>query len=253
MAEQASEQQDEARSKQEQRTRQRFARRQWARRWGALRYVVALLVAVLLALTGAWFVLFSDYLSVQHVKVQGADILTDRQVSDAAKVPVGEQLATVDLARVRSRVAALAEVKSVDVTREWPDTVRITVVERTAVAVVKIAGTWRGLDALGVPFREYPRPPGDLPRVHASSNAQGDALAEAALVVASMPAELAAKVDHVEVETIDRISLALRSGRSVQWGSSEESELKAEVLLKLLAAHKADSYDVSVPGNPTAG
>ncbi len=43
----------------------------------------------------------------------------------------------------------------------------------------------------------------------------------------------------------------LRDEREVLWGSAEESELKAEVTDKLLAAQKAPFYDVSVPGNPT--
>lgn len=209
-------------SQQERSSRRRFVRRRWARRWLTLRYVVALVGAVLLVGLGVWVVYFSSLMSVQHVEVTGVEILSEDEVRETAKVPQGEQLATVDLDLVTSRVAALAEVESVDVTRQWPDTVGITVVERTAVAVVRMAGVWRGLDATGVPFREFPRAPAHLPRVHASTSAQSDALAEAALVVASMPASLAAKVDHVEVETIDRISLVLRNGTSVQWGSSEE-------------------------------
>ena len=56
----------------------------------------------------------------------------------------------VDLGRADARVGSLAEVQSVDVTRTWPDGVRIEVVERTAVAVVELAGRIRGLDADGV-------------------------------------------------------------------------------------------------------
>ena len=58
-------------------------------------------------------------------------------------------------------------------------------------------------------------------------------------------------VDHVEVTTIDQITLVMRDQRQVLWGSAEESELKAQVVDRLLAAQKASYYDVSVPGNPT--
>ena len=57
--------------------------------------------------------------------------------------------------------------------------------------------------------------------------------------------------DHVEVVTVDQITLVLRDQREVLWGSAEESALKAEVVDKLLAAQQASYYDVSVPGNPT--
>lgn len=233
------------------RTRKRFARRQWARRW--LNWKPVLVVVLLLGLVvgGLWLVYFSSYLSVQGVDVHGTELLSDSQVEHAAAVPEGDALASVDLDRIRSRVEALAAVRSADVSREWPHQVRIDVTERTPVAVVEIAGQLRGMDDQGVVFRDYAQAPPDLPRVQTGSDTGSDALREAALVVGSLPSDLAAKVDHVEVATVDEITLVLRDGRTVAWGSSADSDLKAEVLTRLLAARRAQSYDVSVPGSPT--
>ena len=233
------------------RTRRRFARRQWARRWLSLRYVLLVLALVALVGTSVWLVFFSATLQVKRVEVVGNELLSDARIRERADVPLGEQLALVDLGRADARVGSLAEVRSVDVTRTWPDGVRITVVERTAVAVVELAGRLRGLDPDGVVFREYKTAPKGMPRVQASGSAGTDALKEAATVVAALPPDLASRVDHVEVETIDQITLVMRDEREVLWGSAEESELKAEVVDKLLAALKAPFYDVSVPGNPT--
>ena len=233
------------------RTRRRFARRQWARRWLSLRYVVALLLVVALVATSVYLVFFSTTLQVKRVEVVGNDLLSDARVREIADVPIGDQLALVDLARADARVGALAEVKSVDVTRTWPDVVRIAVVERTAVAVVELAGRIRGLDAEGIVFREYKSVPKGRPRIRPGSAAGTDALQEAATVVSALPKDLATRVDHVEVATVDQITLVLRDQRQVLWGSAEESELKAEVVDKLLAAQEASFYDVSVPGNPT--
>jgi cell division protein FtsQ len=77
-----------------------------------------------------------------------------------------------------------------------------------------------------------------------------DALREAATVVSALPKELAAMVDHVEVLTVDQITLVLKDQRIVVWGSADDSALKAEVLLKLLR-QPGKVYDVSVPGQPT--
>jgi cell division protein FtsQ len=125
------------------------------------------------------------------------------------------------------------------------------VVERTAVAAVELAGRIRGLDADGVVFRDYKAVPKGMPRVRPGTAAGTDALREAATVVSALPKALATRVDHVEVATVDQITLVLRDGRRVLWGSAEESELKAQVVDKLLVAQRASSYDVSVPGNPT--
>ena len=52
--------------------------------------------------------------------------------------------------------------------------------------------------------------------------------------------------------SVDQITLRLRDGREVLWGSADQSAEKAEVLAGLLAARpKASGYDVSVPGMPT--
>ena len=235
----------------ERRTRQRFARRQWARRWMRWKYVVAVVLLVAMVVTAAWLVFFSATLSVSKVEVAGNELLSDERVTRIAAVPEGGQLAFVDLADAARRVETLSEIKDAEVTRAWPDAVLITVTERTAVAVVELAGKIRGLDAEGIVFREYKTAPSGMPRVRPTTSTGTDALKEAAGVVSALPADLVGRVDHVEVQTIDQISLVLRDAREVRWGSADESDLKATVLVELLDAQKATVYDVSVPGSPT--
>ena len=232
------------------RSRKRFARRQWARRWLAWRRVVALLLLIAALVAAVWLVYFSDVLAVKEVEVQGTSTLTAGQVREVAAVPSGQPLARVDLDAVRARLEAMAVVRDADVTRNWPGGVTIDVEERVAIAVVDLAGRTRGMDAEGVVFRTYPKPPPDMPQVSMSSDTSGDALREAALVVEALPSEISRRVDHVEVATIDQISLVLRDGRKVVWGSAEESEAKAEVLAGLLE-QPGRTFDVSVPGQPT--
>ena len=66
----------------------------------------------------------------------------------------------------------------------------------------------------------------------------------------ALPDDLSGKVDYLEVRTVDTISLVLRNGRTILWGSAEDSANKAEVL-DVLLDRKAQVYDVSVPGQPT--
>jgi len=234
------------------RSRRRFARRQWTRRWLTWKPVLAVVLLVALLVGGIWLVFFSSYLAVSGVEVDGVAQLAPADVERAAAVPDGQPLARVDLDRVRTRVQSLAAVKSADVTRQWPDQVLITVVERQPVAVVEIGGQLRGMDADGVVFRSYSKAPAGLPRVQTSASTGTEALREGALVVGSLPRDLASRVDHVDVQTVDEISLELRDGREVEWGSAERSEQKAEVLADLLTAVDAKHYDVSVPGQPTS-
>ena len=232
------------------RSRKAFARRQWRRRWLAWRYVLAALLVLVLVVGGTWLVLFSDVLTVKRVDVSGNHLLTRSEVLQTARVPRGEQLARVDIDAIASRLRSRAEVRSVDVSRKWPDAIQIEIVERVPVAVIEIGGQLRGLDAEGVVFDHYRKAPPGLPRISSSSQTTPDALREAATVVAALPKELSAMVDHIEVLTVDQITLVLRDQRIVLWGSSDDSATKAEVLLQLLR-QPAKVYDVSVPGQPT--
>jgi len=233
----------------ETRSRRRFARRQWLRRWLVWRYVIASVLLVVTTIAGLWLVFVSSVLTVKHVEVQGESQLTREQVLAAAPVPTGAHLAELDVAAIRTRVAGLAAVKGVDVSRDWPDGVLIRVIERREVAVVEVRGRFQAMDADGVLFRSYAQPPATLPRVVADATIGSDALAEAGRVIASLPSGLAARVDHVGVRGVDRVTLSMRGGATVIWGSDAQSALKAEVLVTLLA-HPAHTYDVSVPGQP---
>jgi len=233
----------------ETRSRRRFARRQWLRRWLVWRYVIASVLLVVVTIGAIWLVFFSSVLTVKHVDVKGESQLSQQQVLTAADVPTGAHLAQLDLASIRTRVAGLAAVRHVDVSREWPDGVLIRITERHEVAVVQIGDRYQAMDSDGVLFKTYPRPPAALPRVVAGATIGSDALAEAARVISSLPSGLAARVDHVGVRGVDQVTLSMRSGATVIWGSDAQSALKAEVLERLLA-HPARTYDVSVPGQP---
>lgn len=235
------------------RTRRRFARRQWARRWLTLRYLVAGGIVLMLVVGGLWAVYFSSALSVRDVEVVGADTLTTRDVERAADVPRGGPLATVDLDAIRLRVKALKEVRSVEVTRQWPDGVLITISEREAVAVVRLGRDLEGVDVEGVPFRTYKSAPTGLPRIETPGGVAAtdeEALRGAVSVVAALPREVARLVDHLDLRSADDIDLVLRDERVVRWGSAASSDDKATVLVALLR-RPAATYDVSVPGQPT--
>lgn len=230
--------------------RKRFARRQWARRWLAWRRLLVVLVAVALVAGTVWLVFFSSALTVKGVDIRGIDVLRTAEVRRVAAVPVGEPLARVPVEAIEARVQSLAPVKTVDVSRSWPDRVRIAVVERQAVAVVERDGIVRGVDDEGVLFRSYPTKPPGLPVIRMSAATPSDALAGAAEVIAVLPEQVARRVDYLSVATVDSISLRLRDGRSIFWGSAQDSESKARVLA-VLFRQKASVYDVSVPGQPT--
>ncbi len=241
------------------RQRRQFARRARAgrvRRWRPLLLLLALVAVVAGAV---WLLLFSSVLSASRVEVTGPSSMSDDAVRRVADVPLGGPLARVDLDAVRQRVADVPRVAAVEVTRGWPDAVRLVVTDRVPVAALVRGTGWQVMDADGVEWGRFDDQPAGLPVVRAAPRVREVAVREAARVVSALPAPLADRTSAVDVATIDRISLALRDGRTVQWGSAEQSELKARVLSTLLASRearrvegdRATRIDVSVPDQPT--
>jgi len=227
-----------------------FRRRRRGQRLRRLRpYLYAALVLAVVG-AGTWLVFFSSVVTVRDVSVRGNQTISAVRVRQVAKAPMGRQLARVDLGAIQARVETIPAVKSVSVSRSWPHTVAITVTERTPVAVVDRGAGLQAVDEDGVLFGSYPRKPDDLPLVQTAPDVKSEALAEAAHVVGSLRPDIAAKVDRIEVETVDRIRLHLAGGRTVMWGSAEDSAQKAAVLAVLLE-QSAQEIDVSVPGRPT--
>jgi len=212
--------------------------------WRRILAVSAVLAAVGAA---AWVVFFSSLLAVVDVEVRGERSLSVQHITRAADVPVGEPMARVDLDDVTARVDRLPPVRRVEVNRSWPDTVLITVEERTAVAVVVRDGRHTLIDADGVQFREVPGPRRRLPTIEAG---RARAAAEAAEVVSALPADVLRRVEHLDATTMDSITLQLRGGREVVWGSAEDSARKAQVLA-VLVERKGSVINVSVPSAPT--
>jgi cell division protein FtsQ len=233
------------------RSRRRFARRQWRRRWLAWRYLLAIVLVLALVGGGIYAVWFSSWLAVDDIEVSGAQTVKVKDIEALSGIDEGEPLARVDLAAAERRISALAVIKSVSVTRQWPHGILISIEERVAIAVVEIGDRLRGMDADGVVFSDYKKAPPGLPRVETAIGTTSAALREAAKVISALPQELSLLVDHVKVTTVDQISLALKDGRTVVWGSADQSDTKAEVLATLLATVEAQVYDVSVPSKPT--
>jgi cell division protein FtsQ len=232
------------------RTRKRFVRRQWARRVITWRPILAVLLVLGLVIGLAWLFLVSSLLAVKGVQIEGTGLLSQSDVRRAAAVPLGQPLARIDVDAIRDRVAALAPVASVEVTRNWPDQVLIEVTERQAVAAVQVGSGLKGIDADGVYFRDFAHRPSSLPLITGPEDIGRDVLREAAAIIVLLPPEVADRVAHIQVETIDQISLVLRDHRTVIWGSAAQSADKARVL-DVLLQQRAATYDVSVPGQPT--
>lgn len=223
------------------------ARRRERRRKLALRWLIGVLAVGVVALI-VWVIGFSSALSLRHVDVRGTVVVSTDDVRAAAAVPDGQPLSRIDTSAVTQRVAALRPVASATVTRAWPHTLRITVTERVAVLVWKSPVGYQLVDRTGSNYMLVDSPPSGLLPV-SIANPSERLLSDAATVAVALPTALREQATKMTVASADSFVITTSSGATVNWGSAEDSDKKAEVIVALLKT-KAGHYDVSSPSHP---
>ncbi|WP_314644595.1 cell division protein FtsQ/DivIB [Rothia mucilaginosa] len=213
-------------------------------------------------------VFFSPLLATQKITVHGASLLETSQVEQKLEPLRGVPLTRIDEKKVRELIGQDNVLRSVQVESRPPHELVVTLKERTAVAVVKQGDTYHTVDSDGVSLLESATQPdtsvplvrfsGDDPQTSAEFRTISTALS-------AMPSELLAQVKEAGATSTSSITLTLRDNTTVQWGTAEESELKAKVLLSLRQAiakraqeensseaqtQKVTVYDVSAPRVP---
>ncbi|WP_041241530.1 cell division protein FtsQ/DivIB [Geodermatophilus obscurus] len=203
----------------------------------------------------AWLLWGSPVLAVADVRVDGAGTLTAAEVVDVAGIAEGTPLLRVDVDAAEARVARLPQVAGVEVTRGWPRSVVVTVVERVPVAEVEESGTRSLVDADGVLFDTvtgYP-PVGVVPLEVADPGPEDPATRAALAALVVLPEDVRVDLADARATSAEDVTLTLEDGTTVLWGSAEEAGAKADALVALLGQLQAgnlapaDTIDVSTP------
>ncbi|WP_210576127.1 FtsQ-type POTRA domain-containing protein [Streptomyces sp. GESEQ-4] len=228
-----------------------------------------IILAVVLVLIGAgsvWVLYGSKWLRVERVSVDGTRVLTPQQVREAADVPVGAPLITVDTDAIKARLSRkLPRIDSVDVVRSWPHRIGLKVIERVPVLIVEKGGKFIEVDDEGVRFATVSDAPKGIPALELTLSRSGSSAAslrrfgegrlvrEAVRAAGAIPAAVARDTRTVKVSSYDDISLELNDGRTIAWGSAENGAAKARTLTALMkASPDARYFDVSVPTAPAS-
>ena len=213
-------------------------------------------------------VFFSPLLATQKITVRGASLLETTQVEQKLEPLRGVPLTRIDEKRVRELIGQDNVLRSVQVESRPPHELVVTLKERAAIAIVKVGETYHTVDTDGVSLMESSSEPSTsvpLVRLNGDDPQHSDEFRTISTALSAMPAELLAQVKEASATSTSSITLTLRDNTTVQWGTAQESELKAKVLLSLrqavaqraqeeassgAQAQKVTVYDVSAPRVP---
>jgi cell division protein FtsQ len=193
------------------------------------RVVLALEIAggLLVALFAGWGayskVMAAERLKVSHVEVRGGRFLSEAEVRDLLGPALGENILSLDIAQLTSRLRSSPWVSEATVARSLPDTLRVQVKERAPLALAELERLYL-MDGDGVLIDVYgPRTAGfDLPIVRGLGKADEEARRERAHRAGELLRDLgalAAEVSEVEIEKGGDVRIVLRgAGEQVVMG-----------------------------------
>ena len=237
--------------------------RAWLARLVPTRHSLAIGLAILgLAVGGYLIARETSLFAIDTIEVQGGSAPVARQVREALAPLAGKPLVGLDGAAVLERVEALPTVVSATYDRDFPHTLRITVVPERPAAVLR-----RGPDSWLVSTRGRVMEPlastaiPHLPRIWISTRTHvrtgGQVSGAGAASVARAAGIAGAFASRIVSATYTHGTLVfrLRSGLELLLGDPRDVKLKLAVAQRVLPMLPAGStfLDVSIPGRPVSG
>lgn len=262
------------------------ARRDHRVRRSYRRYVVRIgivIVALVAVLIGGIVLYNSDVFTVENVTVKGSEHLTAEELTDLVSIPQGTTLLRIDAESIKSQLLQNPWVKDVSVNRIFPDTVELSLTERTIVAIVDVPsanaqttekwaiasdGMWlmvlpdqNSEEARSISAKIYEDaqsvlhitnvPYGIAPK--AGSYNTDDNVRNALAIVDGFSTSLADQVKVVSATGTDTTTLILKNGIEISFGSADNIREKERVCLQLMQqyAGKITYINVRVVDKPT--
>lgn len=237
--------------------RQEVARAQGRRRLRVL-IVVAAVLAVALGVVG---LLRSPLLDVDRVEVQGArETPVDSVLRITGLSSQGHAMIAVDRFALAHKVERLPWVDSAEVTRKWPNVVRVRIHERVAIGAISVPGGVALLDASGRVLATAKAPPAGTiaitapDKVPGPGRTVGPALQSALAVLRGLSADLLPKVQAIHRLDGKRptYELTVETGVTIRLGEATQVAEKLAAAEAVLAVqHGAGTViDVRVPQSP---
>jgi len=206
--------------------------------------VLALAIVVVIVTT-------SPLMSLRTIRVEGVSRLSASEVIEQLQPLAGLPLARVSAADVARELSDVALIQSVDTRVELPDTLAVSIVERTPLGAVGTAGNFRVVDQAAVELWTDTVRPTELPLIGVAANAEDRGFQAIVEALAVIPADVLRRIDRITATSADTVAFSLRdSEHQVLWGSSEFSSQKARALPAALQAAGASGsklIDLSTP------
>lgn len=219
------------------------------------RIKVSLIASVSVLVIFVLVAVFSPILAVQKIEIVGAHLVSKESIAKDLKSFVGKPLPQISSDEVASKLSKYELIDSVSVVSLPPSTLRVVVVERTAIATVVINNVRYLYDPAGVQIGRATAADNLPVIIGAGDPATSKSFSRAIDVLLSLPMSLLPKLDTIRASSKDNVVLGLRlNSQQILWGDASQPGLKAKVLAALMDHYPVKvglTFDVSSPNQPS--
>jgi cell division protein FtsQ len=245
-------------------------RRRSVRQGRGRRRAIPIIVLIILVAAGGTFLWLrsSSVFAVKTVTATATERITREDIAGATAPAVGVSLLRVSTGEVKKALAALPYVRSVEVYRDFPNTLEIELVEYEPLARVQASegNVWLVSDDGRVLERVTPPRGYSLPLVipamsitlELGTQAPGEIIAALPVVRELLSGDVADKlpdVKQVDVNAAGEVGLTLADGSQLRLGTTDDLEQKLNAAVDAIERYVKDGkqweyVDVSVPTRP---
>lgn len=215
--------------------------------WSCISVVCVFIAALAIAV-------FSPLFAVRNIHIVGTDRLDAESIEAALDHHVGVPLPLLDRSQIADDLEHFPGIESYLIESVLPDTLKISLVERTPILVYQVGKEFRLVDAAGIVLAESDEADPAYPRLILDEGTEFvDGFFPSVNVLRALPENLLEQVDTISASTNDNVSLTLKDNkRQVLWGDSSQPQLKSKLVEQLFeSVPNGKVYDVSSPETPS--
>lgn len=202
----------------------------------------------------------SDLFRVKKIEVTGNNRLSDSQIEKISAIEPGSNLVRLPLKEIEGRLLKDSWIKDVEISRSFPNTLKIKVAERKAIAVIPVDDGNAVVDEEGLVLEKISNIDKvnlllirdlDVRKVKVGQKIKSKSFSNASLCLSHLDEKLRKSLNIISAPSVDKLALYTNEGAEIIYGKAENFEKKNYIINKILS--KGDEVifiDIRVISNP---
>lgn len=233
----------------------RKVRRKQQLQMGLMSILVILVLAVL------FWLYRSDLFRVKKVEISGNKQLSKRQIEQIVDIEPTDSLVRLPTRDIKKRLKKNNWVRDVEISRSFPNTVKIQIIERKAIAMVPVEDGSAVVDKEGLVLAKITNIDKtdlvlirdlNVTKAKVGQKIDSKSFSNASLCLSNLDVKFRKSLSIVSAPSVDKLSLYTKKGIEIIYGKAEKFEKKNYIINKILSddGNEVIFIDIRVVSNP---